>query len=239
MTSPQRRSGARPIMLAAVVVLVIAGLLYGGDRLARTVAENRVATQLQSELGTDAKPTVNITGFPFLAQVMRGSVDTMHVVADNIPASDASRIGVRHIDLHLNGLSSDDRYRTVTAAKAEGTATIDYATFQTMAGFPAAFVGDGRVELTVDSKVLTVDLLAKITGRPELNVADQTITLAEPKVTVGGVDIPEFTAKALLATAVKPVPVTDVPFGLTLSSITAEAAGINAGVSGTNVVVRR
>ena len=46
---------------------------------------------------------------------------------------------------------------------------------------------------------------------------DQTITLTDPEITVAGVDLPGFTADALLRALLKPIPVTGVPFDLRLS----------------------
>lgn len=227
------------MIVLTLVVLVIAGLLYGGDRLARSVVEDRVAAQLQTDLATDEPPTVDINGFPFLVQALSGSIDAAHVSADGLGASDQGTLAVEHLELQLTGLRSDDWYRTTTAAEAEGTARMSYPTFQTLVGVPVSYVGDGRIEITVDAQFLTTNVKARVTGRPQVNAPDQTVTLADPKVLVGDVEIPDFTANALLATVVKPFPVTGIPFGLKLSAITAGADGVDAVVTGTDVVIRR
>jgi len=231
----RRRSGARPAIVLTLVALVIAGLLYGGDRLTRSLVEDRVAARVQIDLATVEQPAVDITGFPFLVQALSGSIDSAHVSADHLGATDESTLAIEHLDLELTGLSSNDRYRTITAARAEGTARISYPTLQTVAGVPVSYVGVGRIEITVDAQFLTTNVKARVSGRPQVNAPDQTVTLADPKVLVGDVEIPDFTANALLATVVKPFPVTGIPFGLKLSAITAGADGVDAAVMGTDV----
>jgi hypothetical protein len=49
------------------------------------------------------------------------------------------------------------------------------------------------------------------------------------------VELPEFTAEAVLRTVLKPIPVTGLPLGLTLSSVAAEPSAIRFGVVGDNV----
>jgi len=225
------------VIVLALVVLGIAGLLYGGDRLTRSLVEDRVAARVQTDLATVEQPAVDIAGFPFLVQALSGSIDSAHVSADNLGATDERTLAVEHLDLELTGLSSNDRYRTITAARAEGTARISYPNLETVAGVPLSYAGEGRIEITVNTQVLTADIQARVVGQPQLNVADQTVTLADPEVSVGGIDIPDFTAKALLATMIKPFHVRGIPFGLNLSSITAGADGVDAAVTGANLAI--
>ena len=55
-----------------VTLLVLVVLLVGADFGARWIAEDRVATQLQSQLKLDEKPDVAIHGFPFVTQAASG-----------------------------------------------------------------------------------------------------------------------------------------------------------------------
>ena len=67
----------------------------------------------------------------------------------------------------------------------------------------------------------------------------QTITLTDPEITVAGVDLPGFTADALLRALLKPIPVTGVPLGLQLSSIDPQDGGLYAGVVGDTIPITR
>ncbi len=80
---------------------------------------------------------------------------------------------------------------------------------------------------------------ARITGQPRLNVSDQTVTLADPQITVAGVDLPDFTAQALLRAVLKPIPIGGLPLGLTVIAIDPRDDGIHATVVGDNLPITR
>ena len=56
---------------------------------------------------------------------------------------------------------------------------------------------------------------------------------------MAGVDLPGFTADALLRAVLKPIPVTGVPLGLRLTSVDPQDAGIFAGVVGDAIPLSR
>ena len=74
-----------------LVLLLLGGGLYFGDRYAEQRAERETAAELQAQLGTPTPPAVDIEGPPFLTQVAARSVGTVRVVADDIPASGDGR----------------------------------------------------------------------------------------------------------------------------------------------------
>ena len=65
-----------------VTLLVLVVLLVGADFGARWIAEDRVATQLQSQLKLDEKPDVAINGFPFVSQAASGEYPSVTLTAD-------------------------------------------------------------------------------------------------------------------------------------------------------------
>src|SRR4051794_6264091 len=82
-----RLGRAAPFVGVLIIVLSFALIclgLYGGDRYAHRRAEQQAAETLQPQLGTPGLPQVDIKGFPFLTQLVAGSIGTMHVVADEI-----------------------------------------------------------------------------------------------------------------------------------------------------------
>jgi hypothetical protein len=68
-----------------ITLLVLVVLIVGADFGARWIAEDRVATQLQSQLKLDAKPDVAIHGFPFVTQAAAGDYGSVTLTADHIP----------------------------------------------------------------------------------------------------------------------------------------------------------
>ncbi|HZA71982.1 MAG TPA: DUF2993 domain-containing protein [Propionibacteriaceae bacterium] len=235
----RRRSAVGPLLIVLIVLALLGGGLYLGDRYAEQRAEREVASVLQSQLGTPETPAVDIAGRPFLTQVVARSVGTTRVVADNIPASGDGALPIAHADLVLTDVTSTDWFTTMTASHAEGTARIDYSALEAVAGAPLTYVGNGRVQIDQTTTIVGREVKTEITGRPELDAEAQTITLTDPEISVAGVDLPGFTADALLRTLLKPIPVTGVPLGLQLSSIDPQDGGIYAGVVGDGIPLSR
>ncbi len=236
--SARRRNRGLGALVAVVVILVllVGGILFA-DRYAAQEVEQRAGTQLQTELGTPQPPQVDVEGFPFLTQVAAQSLKTVHLVADQVGATNQSPLVIAHTDLVLTDVVSNDRFATMTVSHAEGTALLDYAELQKLAGVPLTYVGGGRFEF--ETEVLSVPVKAKVNGGLALNVADQTVSLTDPKVEVAGVGLPDTASQALLKAIVKPIPLVGIPFGLRLTSIDAADDGLHAGVAGDNIAVTR
>ncbi|MDL5154545.1 LmeA family phospholipid-binding protein [Actinomycetospora termitidis] len=68
-----------------ITLVVLAVLLVGVDFGARLVAQDRVASQLQTQLKLDEQPSVDIHGFPFLTQAASGDYPSVTLTAEHIP----------------------------------------------------------------------------------------------------------------------------------------------------------
>jgi LmeA-like phospholipid-binding len=239
MSRSRRPSAVRGLAVLVVVLgLVVVGL-YFGDRYARARVEARAAAQLEQQLGTPDPPQVHIAGTPFLTQVAARSIGSVHVVAEDLGATTDAAVEVQNADLTLTDVTTTDWFTTMTAGHAEGTAHLDYAELEKLAGMPLTYVGNGRVQVTESTRVFEQPVKAVITGHPELDVSTQTITLTSPKITVAGINLPDFVAEALLKTLLKPIPVRGVPLGLTLSGLTAADDGVHVEVVGDNLPIGR
>jgi hypothetical protein len=235
----RRRSPVGPLMVVLLVLVLLGGGLYLGDRYAEQRAERETAAQLQAQLGTPNAPAVDIQGRPFLTQVVARSVGTVRIVADDVPPTGDGALPVAHADLVLTDVTSTDWFATMTISHAEGTARIDYPALQAVAGAPLTYVGNGRLQIVNTATVLGREVQAEITGRPQLDAAAQSITLTDPEIKVAGVELPEFTADALLRALLKPIPVTGIPLDLRLSSIDPQDGGLYAGVVGDSIPITR
>ncbi|HYP44365.1 MAG TPA: DUF2993 domain-containing protein [Propionibacteriaceae bacterium] len=229
------RRGGAVLLLAGLVVLLVLAVV--ADRAAQQVAESRAATQLQAQLGTAEEPEVDIQGFPFLTQARQQSLSSVRVVADGVRPP-GSTTTVQHVDLKLRDVSSRDNFATSTAEQVSGTATLDYPTVKTLTGQSLRYARDDKVEVSAPTTVMGVPVTAVVVGRPVVDEAEQTLSLTEPQLSVDGVSVPDSAAGALLDSAVKPAPVTGVPFGLKLNSVSAQPQGLVAGLTGTDVAFR-
>ena len=226
-------------MIVLLVLVLLGGGLYVGDRYAEQRAERQVAAELQAQLGTPTAPAVDIEGRPFLTQVVARSVGTVRVVADDIAATGDGTLPIAHADLVLTDITTADWFATMEASHAEGTARIDYVALEALAGAPLTYVGDGRLRIVNTTSVLGRDVAAEITGRPQLDTDEQAITLTDPEITVAGVELPGYTADALLRVLLDPIPVTALPLDLRLSSIDPQDGGLHAGVVGDGITLTR
>jgi LmeA-like phospholipid-binding len=229
-----------PLVAALIIVLVVALFgagLYFGDRIAQHRAEQKAATALQPRLGTPQPPQVHIEGFPFLPQVASRLIDRIHIVADQIGTTNDAVLTLAHADLVLTDVATNDWFKTMNISHAEGTALLDYAKLSSLAGAPMTYGSDGRVELDIKTTVLRRDVEAVVSGTPRLNAKDQTMTLSDAKISVAGVNLPEFTSQALLVALLKPIPLKGMPLGMTVTRITAAEDGVHVDLVGDNLAV--
>jgi hypothetical protein len=226
------------VLLVVVLALLGAGL-YLGDGYAEKRAESEAAVELQRELGTPQPPAVDIEGSPFLTQLAGRSIHSVHVVADDLNATREAQLPIGHADLVLSDVTTTDWFASMTVSHAEGTARIDYSALSRQAKAPLTYVGNGRVRVDATATVIGRSVTAQITGVPRLDAENQTITLADPDITVAGVNLPGFTAAALLRVLLKPIPITGVPLDLRLTSIDPQDSGIQSIVVGDSIPIKR
>jgi hypothetical protein len=230
-----RRSPGRTVVVVVLALVVLVGLVVGGDYAARAWASTEVAKRLQPELGTPTVPEVELGDFPFVVQALRGDVSSVRVQADDVGSTNDQPLQVRHLDVTATGVHSDDRFTTSTADHVQGTAEIDLTALSELIGEQVSAAEDGKVSFTRSTTVLGRTLQVVVTGRPSLDPSAQTLTLADPTVEVADIQLPQTVVDLLLRTLVKPVPITGIPLGLRLTSINVDQSGVTAEVEGDNV----
>src|SRR5215212_3722675 len=231
----RHRSALTVLVVVVLVASLLAAGLYGADRWAKQRIERQAAANLHITLATAREPDVSIEGFPFLTQVATRNVGQMHVVADDVGIAADNPLRVARLDLLATDVGTTDWFETMTASHVEGTALIDYAALGRAATVPLSYAGEGRIRMETTTTLFGAKVVAQITGSPRLERGDQTITLADPTIKVAGVDLPDFTATALLGTVIKPIPLKGLPLGLAATSVAAEADGLRIGVAADDV----
>ena len=234
---PQQRSCTRTVVIVVLAVVVVLGLAIGADYAARAWADAEVAQRLQPELGTPEVPTVDVGSFPFLVQAVAGNVSSVRVQADDVGTTNDQELHVCHLDVTATGVHSDDRFQTSTADHVAGTAQIDLTALGDLVGEKVSSAGGGKVSFTRSTEVLGRTLDVVVTGRPSLDAATQTLTLADPSVEVANITLPQTVVDLLIRTLVKPVDITGIPLGLKLTSLAVDDSGVIAHVAGDNVAL--
>jgi hypothetical protein len=63
------------------------------------------------------------------------------------------------------------------------------------------------------------------------------MTLSDARIAVAGVNLPDFTAQALLAAVLKPIPLKGMPLGMTITKIVAAEDGLQVNLVGDNQTI--
>lgn len=164
----------RRSVVAVFTVVVILILLVIGDRVANAVAENDIADKIQSS-GFPVKPSVTITGFPFLTQVLAHDIHQIDISASNVPAGPlklssvtATATGV-HLNSSFNGGTVDQINGTVLVTFAELASA---ATGGSGAGLLLSADGPDKVKITGDVGPLSDTEVAQVskTGPSQISV---------------------------------------------------------------------
>lgn len=244
MTRDGRRTergavGAGFAIVVVVVAAVLAVAFYGLDAYAHARVEREVAAQLRTELGTAEPPTVDIAGWPFLTQLATRKLREVHVVADDVGRTNDAVLPIRHADLTLHDVTTTDFWTTMNVARADGTALVDHDALKQAAGVPLVYSGNGRYTIDGAQSLYGLTVQATVSGRLALDVADQTVSLADAKVEVAGYTLPDVVAQQLIKAVVRPIPLEGVPFELRVTSVEAADDGLHVGLDGRDIPVRR
>jgi hypothetical protein len=230
----RHRTGWTFLILVLAAALLLTAGLYMVDRLAEKRVTEQVTDNLQSALGTKDPPQVSFDGFPFLTQVASRNIRQVKVIADGIGTTREGLLPIAHADLLITDVTTTDWFQTMTASHIDGSAIVEYSALQEASSIPVSYAGDGRIRIETTTTLFGARVVAQVTGVPRLD-RSQAITLDDPTITVAGVELPDFTAEAMLRTVLKPIPITGLPLGLTLSSVAAEPSAMRFGLVGDNV----
>jgi LmeA-like phospholipid-binding len=229
-------SAAKALGGLFVLGVVAAGGLYVGDRYAESRAEEYAVGVVSQSISTTSPPVVDIKGFPFLTQLMSGTLD--HVTAtspgatlDGVPvtdvAIDATRVNVR-----------PPAGQQPSAGHATVVATIPTASLE-----KAVKDGTGlTVQLAVDGS--TIKASGNVLGLPIVltlapRVDSGKLLVDAQDLTLGGRQITPESLPSAVRDRVKDieVPVQGLPSGLALSRAEVVPSGLRVTADGTNVVV--
>ncbi|WP_456824133.1 LmeA family phospholipid-binding protein [Cellulomonas sp. P5_E12] len=223
----------RGVVVGVVAVVVVVGGAFVADRVTESVAEQRVVDAIEQNLdGVVGTPTVELGGFPFLNQLMAGSIDDVTGQVDGVTLE-----GIKATDVTIDAqdVSTSEPY-TVGSATIEATlptATIEQIV-KDQSELDVAVAVDGNA-LKASGKVLGLTLAANLVPRVEdgkLLVNVENVQIAGLTVSVD--DLPNAIGKRL--TDIE-IPVSGLPEGVALSKATVVSTGVRITATGTDVVL--
>jgi hypothetical protein len=212
-------------------LLVLLALVVVVDRVALAVAESQAATRLQRSENLSSKPSVSITGFPFLTQLIRRQFRHVDIRADGLVIQHGGKsVRVSSLTAELDRVTAS---RDLSSAKAEsgsGRALINYADLSKVLGYPVNYdgigqSGHGRVRATRSITILGQDLSGSVSAEPTVT-APNTISFASPQVSAAGVTLPQPITDTLISIFSDPLHLDGLPAGLTVRQVIAAPAGL-------------
>lgn len=220
--------GKRGVIAGVVVVAVLVGGAAVADGVVRERTEERVADELRAGIpGLDATPDVTIDGFPFLTQVLAGSMGSVVVTA---PSATFDGLRLDDVDVRLTDVSTS---LPTTAGVAEMTADVSLASIQEVLDVPVDLTIEDNVFL-VTASLFGVPLTVTLTALP----AGRTIEVEPETVSLGGLTVSADDLPAGLTDQIDDIsiPVESLPEGMELTGLTVGADGVTLEAWGTDVV---
>ncbi|CAL9496449.1 DUF2993 domain-containing protein [Streptomyces sp. NPDC058947] len=240
----------RALRILLIFAVVLGGLFVIADRLAVNFAEDEAADRLKTTENLATTPDVSIKGFPFLTQVVGGSLDDIEVGIDTYEAAagdGARKIRIDDLRADMKGVEFSGDYSSATAATATGTATVAYDELlktakseptQVAPGVTANVVGlsdggNGKIKVAVEATVLGTKL-------PEPVSVLSTVTVVDGTVRVKADGLPKFAGVDLAENRVRTITdfqqrIDGLPGGIELDKVQAAPDGVEITVKGSNV----
>ena len=208
-------------MLLVVVILILA-ILGIGDQVAKSVAQNDIAQQVQQS-GLSAKPSVNIEGWPFLTQVLGHDLKTVDISANNVTA-DGSKVAF-NFTATATGVHLNSSFNGATVDQINGQALLPFSSVEGLLPIGGATVSadpaDGPNAIKADLSIASVTGTVKQSGANQIVIQlNSAGGLASLLGSVAGtsytIDIPKL------------------PAGLVVKSVSVTSQGIVATASASN-----
>lgn len=227
------RTGGSVARTVVVVLLVLGVLVVAADRGAAALAGWRAGEAVQAALKTSTRPSVTIAGFPFVTQVLGGVYDEVRISAEDVPTATvpvASMTATLH-RVRLEGSSS------VTAESAVGLALLHWADLAAAAPAPGVELsaGPSSDQVRVARTVTVLGVRVQLSGLATVAVVEGGVRVSAVSVDVGGASLGSLLPAQLLEQLTFTVPLSGLPGGVQLTSVSSSEPGLELTLTGTNV----
>jgi hypothetical protein len=222
-------------------LLAVAVLLAVGDRVAAAYAGRAVAEQLQLAAGLAEQPQVDVRGVPFLTQALRGRYERVEVLLVDVPAGE---IRLAELTATLSGvlaplpdvLAGDLNEVPVDTVQAE--ALLAYDVLARRSGSRQLTVAPAGDRLRVQGNVRVLGRTVNATAISTVAVDGDAVVVSAEAFEVGNAVADAVLTRALGGQLDLRLPVTGLPYGLQLESVSVEPDGVRLGAGARDVVLR-
>jgi hypothetical protein len=229
-------SAAKTVTGVVVVAAILGGGAYAGDRYAEAQAETYARQVVSDSIPVTSAPTVDILGFPFLTQALRGTLD--HVTG-SVPGATLGGIAVTDVRLDATGVlirppaGQQPRASHATVAATIPTTSLERVV-QDRTGWTTKLTVAGNA-LTASATVLKLPL--ELTLVPRVDGGRLVVDVQSLKLNGGTVTANQLPSAFRSQLQGLEVPVDGLPKGLSLSNATVAADGVRITTDGTDVEV--
>jgi LmeA-like phospholipid-binding len=247
-TKQQRRglspSQRRVLLQTAGVIVVVALLLWGADTLARISAERLLARNIQDATGVAALPEVDVNGFFFLPQLIRGAYSDVQVSTQGVMGSplriDRVNSQLSDVRVPLHDVLVRDIRRVGIGRSVE---TLDL-TYQDINAYFAATGRrltlapgpDGTVKLTGNIEVLNRSV--PVSADAALSVEGDLLRISPQSLDTGSGSLDAASRLLLGRRLTLLMPLGTLPFGHHLTGVWADSEGVHLTAEGTGILLQ-
>jgi hypothetical protein len=184
----RRRRPVRRSVMALFTLIVILVVLVIADRVALAVTENDMASDFQQQ-GFPARPSVSITGFPFLTQLLAKDFKQVNISASNVPVPlpGGGSLTIQSVNAKVDGLHISGYSSSATARVDDVTANA-FVSYNALAA--AAGVGDGTgltfKEVNSDTVQVTGSLGGLVSASQDVQITTTGPQTISVKAVSGG-----------------------------------------------------
>jgi hypothetical protein len=227
---PRRRRRGRKRIGFGVALVVLLVLLVAAEFGGKALAQNALASKIESSSGIGTKPSVTIEGFPFLAEVATRDIKAIDISASNFTVH---QVVISSLTAKATGVHVNSSFNGATINRINGTVVVSFATVSNLVPVPGLTVGPdpaaGPDAIALNSS------LGGATGKIVHTAGSNQIT-----VDVGNLTGLAGLASLLGGTTIAPSYTFDIPklpAGLVINSINVNSQGIVATASASNTTL--
>lgn len=217
-----------------VVLVILGGLVFAGDRYAAHVAAGRIASVVQTDAKLARKPHVVIQGFPFLTQVADGKYQHIDVTATDIfqrgePEGSVLKLDFAGVRIPLSK-ALHGKVSTVPVTSVTGTVAIPFADLLAAADIPGLTIisaTPGGNQINVSEVVTAGPAKVTVLVTAGVTVRGGALVLSALSVNqANGKPVPAAVRQQVLAQAVFSVTLPGLPSGVKMTAVTVTATGL-------------
>jgi hypothetical protein len=244
-TEAATRRGARrsrPLLLIGTFVVTVALLIWGADWVARRVAENQLAGEIENQTGSLTDPAVAIHGAFFLPQVFRGEYDRVDITFRELTDGP---LRLQNVQAQLSGVHVPFRDVLVRASNPVLVEHADeqaFLTYEDLNTYLAATAQPVTVQGTDSGLVLLTGSIqlgdATVVGTAEARIAAQGNAVAvTPTRLVSDSPLATISQVLLGERFTFLIPLDPLPFGEQVTEIDPQEGGLLIRAQGDDLVL--